>query len=87
MKHPHPTQRKVPVLSTPEGIRKMFENICDDLAKKKPEDVQAVVIYSSADNLISIAHTEDEQRCNELLDMAMQALAQQGKRPPDIPLQ
>ncbi len=65
----------------------MFENICDDLAKKKPEDVQAVVIYSSADNLISIAHTEDEQRCNELLDMAMQALAQQGKRPPDIPLQ
>ena len=65
----------------------MFENICNDLAKKKPEDVQAVVIYSSADNLISIAHTEDEQRCNELLDMAMQALAQQGKRPPDIPLQ
>lgn len=65
----------------------MFENICDDLAKKKPEDVQAVVIYSSADNLVSIAHTEDEQRCNELLDMAMQALAQQGKRPPDIPLQ
>ena len=74
-------------MSTPEGIQKMFENICDDLAKKKPEDVQAVVIYSSADNLISIAHTEDEQRCNELLDMAMQALAQQGKRPPDIPLQ
>lgn len=65
----------------------MFENICDDLAKKKPEDVQAVVIYSSADNLVSIAHTEDEQRCNELLDMAMQALAQQGKRPSDIPLQ
>ena len=65
----------------------MFENICDDLAKKKPEDVQAVVIYSSADNLISIAHTEDAQRCNELLDMAMQALAQQGKRPPDIPWQ
>ena len=74
-------------MSTPEGIQKMFENICDDLAKKKPEDVQAVVIYSSADNLVSIAHTEDEQRCNELLDMAMQALAQQGKRPPDIPLQ
>ncbi len=65
----------------------MFENICSDLAKKRPEDVQAVVIYSSADNLISIAHTEDEQRCNELLDMAVQALAQQGKRPPDIPLQ
>lgn len=65
----------------------MFENICNDLAKKKPEDVQAVVIYSSADNLISIAHTEDEQRCNELLDMAMQALTQQGKRPPDTPLQ
>ena len=74
-------------MSTPEGIQKMFENICDDLAKKKPEDVQAVVIYSSADNLVSIAHTEDEQRCNELLDMAMQALAQQGKRPSDIPLQ
>lgn len=74
-------------MSTPEGIQKMFENICNDLAKKQPEDVQAIVIYSSADNLISIAHTEDEQRCNELLDMAMQALAQQDKRPPDTPLQ
>lgn len=65
----------------------MFENICNDLAKKKPDDVQAIVIYSSAENMISIAHTENEQRCGELLDMAVQALAQQNSRPPDAPLQ
>ena len=74
-------------MSTPEGIQKMFENICNDLAKKQPDDVQAIVIYSSAENMISIAHTENEQRCNELLDMAVQALAQQDRRPPDSPLQ
>ena len=74
-------------MSTPEGIQKMFENICNDLAEKEPGDVQAIVIYSSAENIISIAHTENEQRCNELLDMAVQALAQHDKRPPDIPLQ
>ncbi len=74
-------------MSTPKGIHKMFENIQNDLAKQPSEDIQAIVIYSTADNIISIAHTEDEARCNELLEMATQALSSRTIRSPNTPLQ
>ena len=65
----------------------MFDNVLADLTKKNANDIQAVVIYSSSENLISIAHTDDESRCKNLLDLAAKALTQTDKRPPDIPLQ
>lgn len=68
-------------MSTPKGIRILFENIAKKLDKTNPEDVQAIVIYASADNILNIAHTENEGRCKELLDMAVQAMEQQSHLP------
>jgi hypothetical protein len=86
-KTPTPDNERAFILSNTVDIKKMFDRVLADLAKKSAEDIQAVVIYSSSENLISIAHTEDESRCRNLLDLAAKALAQSDKRPPDVPLQ
>ncbi len=68
-------------MSTPKGIRPLFENIANKLDQANPEDVQAIVIYASGKSILNIAHTENEVRCRELLDMAVQAMDQQSHLP------